>query len=551
MIPAADDHALADALLAARLLAKAPAALGGLILYGGGERRGRVLAALTTALRAGAPVVRMPANVDDERLVGGLDLGSALAGRGVHRQQGLLAQADGGLLVASSAHTLQAAAVARLAAALDRHDTNAAGTVAGIGLVALAEQDAEQQIAPALAERLAFVIDLDAPMKVGETETPDGPVADDEAIAALTATAAMFGIGSARASLLALRAARAAAALEGRDGMTSADLRLAARLVLAPRATRLPAEADATPPPPAEDRERNDEKDNGDDGALEDRVIDAVAAALPAHLFDPATGTRRGPAPRLRGAGERRRSPSRGRRTGVRAGTPGGGKRLALIETLRAAAPWQGVRGRTDRVLVRKDDLRVGRYQAKAMQLTVMAVDASGSTAAARLAEAKGAVQLLLSRAYVARAEVALIAFRGEGAELLLPPTRSLARAKRALADLPGGGGTPLAAGIAAAHQIAVSARAKGRTPLVVLLSDGRGNIATDGSHGRAAAEKDALAAAKALAVDGITAAFVDNAARPRPEGAKIAEAMRARYLALPYAGAQAIDTAIATLTPA
>ena len=84
------------------------------------------------------------------------------------------------------------------------------------------------------------------------------------------------------------------------------------------------------------------------------------------------------------------------------------------------------------------------------------------------------------------RAEVALVAFRGTAAELLLPPTRSLARARRSLAELPGGGGTPLAAGLNAARELAEAARARGRTPFVVVLTDGRANIAADGTAVRA-----------------------------------------------------------------
>ena len=184
-------------------------------------------------------------------------------------------------------------------------------------------------------------------------------------------------------------------------------------------------------------------------------------------------------------------------------------------------------------MLFRSDDLRVQRLKSRQEALTIFAVDASGSAALARLAEAKGAVELLLAQAYVKRAQVALIAFRGTSANLLLPPTRSLTRARRELGELPGGGGTPIAAGLNAARELAVAAARRGRTPFLVILSDGRANVTADGTPDRARAEEEALAAAKALAAEGVASAFVDISPRPRPEGARLAAAMHARYLPL------------------
>ena len=121
----------------------------------------------------------------------------------------------------------------------------------------------------------------------------------------------------------------------------------------------------------------------------------------------------------------------------------------------------------------------------------------------------------MLAQAYVTRSEVALVAFRGESADLLLPPTRSLTRARRALAELPGGGGTPLAMGLNAAREVAAQVASRGRTPSLVILTDGRANLDAEGQPGRKQAAEDAEAAAKAIAREGIDALVVDISARP------------------------------------
>ena len=235
---------------------------------------------------------------------------------------------------------------------------------------------------------------------------------------------------------------------------------------------------------------------------------------------------------------------------------PRGGHKLALIDSLRAAVPWQAVRRREQGadaeapIIMRKEDLRIRRFEERSARVTIFAVDASGSAAAARLAEAKGAVELMLGQAYVTRSEVALVAFRGTSAELLLPPTRSLTRARRTLAELPGGGGTPLALGLNAAREVAEAVIAKGRSAALVILTDGRANIAADGSPGRPQAAADAEIAAKAIAARGIDALVVDISARPGPEGAALARALGGRFLALPRADARMLQAAIQAVQP-
>ena len=178
--------------------------------------------------------------------------------------------------------------------------------------------------------------------------------------------------------------------------------------------------------------------------------------------------------------------------------------------------------------------------------MLIFAVDASGSAALARLAEAKGAVELLLAQAYARRDHVALIAFRGTGAEVLLPPTRSLVQTKRRLAALPGGGGTPLSAGLEAAMTQALLAQRRGMTPTICLLTDGRANVARDGSPDRTRAAADAETTARLIRRAGIAALVIDTGNRPSDALRQLAGTLSAPYLPMPRADAARLSTAVA-----
>lgn len=183
--------------------------------------------------------------------------------------------------------------------------------------------------------------------------------------------------------------------------------------------------------------------------------------------------------------------------------------------------------------------------------MLIFAVDASGSAALARLAEAKGAVELLLARAYARRDHVALIAFRGAGAELILPPTRSLVQTKRRLSGLPGGGGTPLATALQLARDTALRARARGLTPVLALLTDGRANVALDGAPGRERAEAEAAQMARAWCATGAAAIVIDTATRPEAGLRRLSQTLGGSYLTLPRADAARMSTALeAALAP-
>lgn len=547
---------LSDAYLAVRLFALDPNGLGGLWLRGGdGPVRERIASLAAAALPDGFAARRLPLSIDDDRLAGGLDVGASLATGRAIRHQGLLRETAGGLLSVAGAERMPVAMAGRLAAAMDSD---------GTALLLLDDSDEEELGPPhALTDRIAFHLDLSTIRHLAPPTDPPhealflAEVAEPGAdvLNALAAAALAFGVPSVRTMLLALRAARASAAYHGRSEIVADDVTIAARLVLVPNATRLPPAEDEPPPdePPPADEPDDQPEDRAEDEApelppLEDLVLDAVKASLPPELFEKLAKDRsRGRGPQQRGRGARKRAKLRGRPIGARPGSPTGGLRLALVDTLRAAAPWQKIRqGGGATLKLRKDDLRVRRFESRETILTIFAVDASGSAAFARLAEAKGAVELLLERAYAKRAEVALIAFRGTGAELLLPPTRSLTRARRLLAALPGGGGTPLAAGLDAACALADAQKSRGRTPQIVVLTDGKANIAADGSQGRQKAGEDADAAARRIARAGHKVAVIDIGPRRQPEAAAMAAAMDGRYLHLPRADASAVTEAIA-----
>lgn len=670
----------ADALRAAALIAVDPVGLGGVALIAQhGPVRERWIALLRSLLPPDTPVRRVPLHVRDDRLIGGLDLAATLqTGRPV-AQTGLMVEADGGLLMLAMAERVSESTAARLCAALDTGEVSLARDglaevrPARFGIIALDERiddersSQDERLPMRLLERLAFHLSLGA-VSIGDIGLLDGDAdgrgslsgspgtpaslaqapdiaaararlmqvsTPDDVMQAICTAALALGVDSLRGSLLALRAARASAALDARDTVSPDDASLAARLVLSPRATRLPQappdESDGTPPD-ADDTARDDQEDDqpeqtpppqdptedppenppedpqADDDtppeddpdapdpevSLDELILEAAKASIPAGLLaklamNEAMASRGAAGGR---AGARREGSLRGRPVGTRPGLPRDGARLALIDTLRTAAPWQtlrrreiaaaaltamqtsmqtsapsfqprsaprppsyasalGIPHRPSKIEVRASDFRVARVQERAETTTIFAVDASGSSALNRLAEAKGAVELLLADCYVRRDKVAVISFRGRSAQVLLAPTRSLVRAKRGLSGLPGGGGTPLAAGIGAAAELADTIRRRGGTPVIVLLTDGRGNVALDGTGGRARADSDARQSARRLRAAGHTALLIDTSPLPQTSARELAAEMGAAYLPLPRADASAMSRSVQAATAA
>jgi magnesium chelatase subunit D len=560
---------------------------------------------LHSLLPIDAPSKRLPTNISDARLLGGLDLAATLFVGKPIAEVGLLAQAHQGLIVIPMAERLPVSTAAKLAQVIDSGMVNSERDgfrqqhASQFRLVMLDETDTTETdttISAALADRLAFHLDLSSvpcqwlrshdgastvndvavlrreDIEIARAHLPF-VIVNTKAIETLVTVAASFGLESLRAPLLALNVAKLIAALNLHDEMTEDDLKLAAQYVLSPRALTMPQlpedAAEEVPndtpqddPQQTQDAESNEENKPSQDNQqpLEDVVLEAVAAVIPEKLrqllmaerINQLAGNKRQTAAGR--AGHVQHATQRGRVIGTM--QSGGGRdssaRLNVLATLRAAAPWQKIRRHSDhgnsekRIHIRREDFRLNRYQQRSKTTTIFVVDASGSSAMNRLAEAKGAVELLLADCYIRRDEVAVIAFRGKAAEILLPPTRSLVRAKRSLAALPGGGGTPLAAGLDAARQMADGIQRQGDAVMVVVLTDGRANVNRFGAGDRAGAAAEAIEAAKAMRQCRIKTLMIDTSPNRNPQAAEVAHAMNAIYLPLPYAEANTMAAAVA-----
>ena len=372
----------------------------------------------------------------------------------------------------------------------------------------------------------------------------------------LFASAEMFSISNMHTIFSTLKVAKAICAYKRENTVSREDINLAISLSMIHKAKQIPEfNQEKTEEASKEEqfRDDNESKANSSELNTEDKkmLIDALKISLPSNLIESllTKNSQSISFGEAAGSGERNINFSAGRPIPSVNRKYSSDKRIDLMGTLTKSIPWQKIRSssvtKNEKIIIYPQDIMIKRFEKQSERLLIFLVDASGSNAIGRLNEAKGAIEILLSDAYAKRDNVALISFSGLKADPLLLPTKSLVTAKKKLSSLPGGGATPLANGLLEAFNMASAARSRSIKPIIILLSDGRGNMSLDGVGDRVKATKDTTYIASLIKRNAINNIFIDTSRRKTPMANELARELNGRYFQLPMANSSSISKAV------
>lgn len=496
------------------------------------------------AVTSSVPFITLPLGATEDRVIGSLDIASALQGGKRVFQPGLLASAHRGILYIDEVNLLAdhlvdvLLDVAAMGVNAVQREGLSVSHPARITLVGTMNGE-EGDLRPQLLDRFGIMVEVTAPTdKTVRSEVVRRRIAyeadpaafterwapqqdalraqlaraqhmlaqvelDDAMLDLISHLCCEFNVASLRADIVMHKAARAIAALDGRTRVTPDDVRTAATLVLPHRRRRKPFEQPGLDQNKLDDLMReaeqpSDQPQEEEGGEPEEQLFAASAAApAPTLMVDSNKEA-------FSMAGRRSAATNTARGHVVRAVPNAQPTSLAIQSTLRSAALRE-----PGKLNVTRDDLHQQVRAGKSANLIVFVVDASGSMAAQRRMEAvKGSVLALLTDAYQRRDEVAVIAFRGPKAHVQLAPTRSVDRAEQGLRELPSGGRTPLPHALSLALDMLAARSNDSIPPLLVLLTDGKANIAIDDG---ADPWRESLAFAGLLAERSVAALVIDT----------------------------------------
>jgi len=550
-----------DRLRLALLLCAVRPEIGGVLIRGEkGTAKSTAVRALAQVL-AGASLVELPIGATEDRVVGSLDLQKVLRDGEHAFSPGLLARAHDGVLYVDEVNLLHdhlvdvildAAAMGRVHVERDGVSHSYEARFVLIGTM----NPEEGELRPQLLDRFGLTVDVQASRNVDVRADvirqrmafeadPSGFAAryaevdaelarrvaaararvnsvllPDNELRRIAALCAAFDVDGMRADLVVARTAVAHAAWRGADEVAEEDIRVAAELALPHRRRRDPFddpgldpdlldEAMAQAGESADEPEPDPDPPSGGESMSEPETSvpqrNSSSAPRPSAAPSPVFRTRAIVVPGVGEGAPGRRSRARNRTGKAIAATEDwqAGHGVHVFGTLLAAA---GRQRRPGRPRPEADDVRRAIREGREGNLVIFVVDASGSMAARdRMSAVSGATLSLLRDAYQRRDKVAVITFRQQAAQLLLPPTSSVHIASRRLARFDTGGKTPLAQGLLAARDVVVreKARDRARRSLVVVLTDGRATGGPD-PLGRA------RSAAALLVAEGAAALVVD-----------------------------------------